>query len=417
MEMSMVARRMRLGPATVAIGLTLAVGDPGHAAGVFLPAGMPAPASQATPASAEEVRQTRFVRIAHSDLQRARAEVGDFGRSRLLLNVSERVAFEVEVERIAQTLDGYTLSGNVDGGKGGFVTLAVHREAVAGSIWTWGASYEVVPIGNGVHAVRQVVDAPLDCGVVVPEPSTELNAPALTNGASSEPAVVDILIFWTPALEAARGGESHVKLAIDLAMAYANDALERSGALVSLSLVGAEQLDIPDGNTNRVPEELYTSERADALGADFVSAFVVGHGGGARTMNGYPASVVGNGSPYVFTHEVGHNLGLHHDRGTETAPGYSYNVGYVSIATQYTMTRCDRTIMAYSTACRNAGLDYSRRLPYYSTPNRYHAVTGTPLGVSRLTKVRGPDGAADAVFAINQNRHRSSEVRPRRSAR
>ena len=354
------------------------------------------------------------MRIAHSELQRARAEVGEFGRSRLLLNMSEGVTFDVEVERTAQTLDGYTLSGNIDGGKGGFVTLAMHQDAIAGSIWTWGASYEVVPVGNGVHAVRQVVDEPLECGVVVPEPSTELNAAAPTIGASSESAVVDILIFWTPALEAAKGGESHVKLAIDLAMAYANDALERSGALVSLSLVGAEQLDIPDGNTNRVPEVLYTSERANALGADFVSAFVVGSGGGARTMNGYPASVVGNASAWVFAHEVGHNLGLHHDRGAWIAPGYSYNVGYVSIATHYAVTRCDVTIMSYTETCLSADLRY-KRIPYYSTPNRYHPVFGTSLGVSRLSSLRDWNGPADAVFAINVNRHRSSSVRPGRS--
>ena len=409
---------MRPGQAIAAISLAAACGVPGHAAGVFLPMGAPKAASQAVQASATEAGQSRSVRIAHSELQRARAEVGEFGHSRLLLNMSEGVAFDVEVERTAQTLDGYTLSGNIDGAKGGFVTLAVHQDTMAGSIWTWEASYEVVPVGNGVHAVRRVVDEPLECGAVGPEPSTELSALAPTNSASSESAVVDILVFWTPGLEAAKGGESHVRLAIDLAMAYANDALERSGALVSLNLVGAEQLDIPDGNTHLVPvpEVLYTSERANALGADFVSAFVLGGGGGARTMNGYPASVVGNGSPYVFAHEIGHNLGLHHDRGAWIAPSYSYNAGYVSIATHYAMTRCDITIMSYTETCLSAGLRH-RLIPYYSTPNRYHPVLGTPLGVPRLSNIRDWNGPADAVLAINTNRHRSSNVRARQSTR
>ena len=415
---------MRLALAVLAIGLAAACGVPGHAAGVFLPAGVLESASQAVQASATEAGQSRSVRIAQSELQRARAEVGEFGHSRLLLNMSEGVAFDVEIERTARTLDGYTLSGNIDGGKGGFVTLAVHQDAMAGSIWTWGASYEVVPVGDGVHAVRQVVDEPLECGVVVSEPSTELNAPAPTNSLSGEPAVVDILIFWTPALEADKGGASNVKLGIELAVAYANDALARSGAFVSLNLVASERLDVEYASLNPLPGSLggvHATDRANALGADFLSAFVVGSGGYARTVDGTPMSVIGGGSSSAyssFAHEIGHNLGLHHDRGTETAPGRSYNVGYVSIATRYAMTRCDHTIMAYSTACRSAGLGFaSRRIPYYSTPDRYHAVTGTPLGVSRLTNIRGLRGAADAVFAINKNRHRSSDVRPRRVAR
>lgn len=422
MEMSMVARRMRLGPATVAIGLTLAVGDPGHAAGVFLPAGMSAPASQATPASAEEVRQTRFVRIAHSELQRARAEVGHFGRSRLLLNVSERVAFEVEVERVAQTLDGYTLSGNVDGGKGGFVTLAVHREAVAGSIWTWGASYEVVPVGDGVHAVRRMMDEPWECGGVVRTRSTELNAPTPPNSASSEPAVVDILVFWTPAVEAARGGESYVKLLIDFAIAYTNDALERSGALVSLNLVGSERADLDDVSAydlvrDDVLARVNATERADMLGADFISVFAAGTTGLASALaDGTPVSVfgmshLGGTHVNVFAHEMGHNLGLWHDRGARSAPSRSYDGGYASISTNYMTVRCHITIMSYSTICLSAGSLYTT-IPYYSTPNRYHPGTGMPLGVSRLSDVRSWDGPADAVLAINETRHRSSSIRP-----
>ena len=407
---------MRPGPAIAAISLAAACGVPGHAVGVFLPVGAPGPASQALQAA--EAGQSRSVRIAHSELQRARAEVGEFGRGRLLLNMGDGVAFDVEVERTAQTLDGYALSGNINGGKGGFVTLVAHQGAVAGSIWTWGVSYEVAPVGDGVHAVRQVVDEPLECGVAQ-APSTERNAPPPRNSASGEPAVVDILVFWTPALEADKGGESNVKLGIELAVAYANDALERSGALVSLNLVGSERLDVEDSSLDPVPDALagaHATERADALGADFVSAFIVGGGGYAQAVNGTPASVVRGLNAYVFAHEVGHNLGLEHDRRTWAGPAYSYNGGYVSISKHYGMTRCDLTIMSYKGGCLNAGLAY-KIMPYYSTPNRYHAVTGTPLGVSRLANQRGLDGPADAVFAINQNRHLSSSVRPRRSMR
>ena len=407
---------MRLGPAIATIGLALACADHGHAAGVFLPVGTSVPASQTAPASAREAHQGRFVRIAHNELQRARAEVGNFGRSHLLLNMSERLQLDVAVERTTRTLDGYTLSGNIDGGKGGFVTLAVHQQMVAGSIWTWGTNYEVAPVGGGVHAVRQVMDEPVECVGVVQAQPVDPTEPVPTTSTIDEAVVVDVLAFWTPAMEATRVDESHAKLTIELAIAYANDALERSGALVSLNLVGTELLDVEDVSpldTLAVLEGEHVTERANALGADFVSAFTAT--GSGRAIVAGPLSVVGGSYNYVFSHEVGHNLGVLHDRGASMYPGFSYDAGHVGTYTDGTVTDCTLTIMSYADVCVQFGVHAIREIPYYSMPNRYHPANGTPLGVSRLSNRRGWDGPADAVFTINRSRHRASNIRPRLS--
>ena len=415
---------MRPAPAIAAISLALACGHGGHAAGVFLPVGVPVPAGQTAEAPTKEAHRSRFARIAHNELQRARAEVGNFGRSHLLFNMSERLELDVTVERATPTLDGYTLSGHVDGGKGGFVTLAVRGQAVAGSIWTWEANYEIAPVGGGIHAVRQVMDEPLECGGVAQAPSVGPTAPAPAS-AVDEIAVVDFLAFWTPALEAAKGGEPHVKLTIDLAIAYTNDVLERSGAFVSLNLVGAERLDVPEASGYQlfdVLEGVHAMEQANALGADYIAAFHSGRYGAYNSAKGVLTApntytqLSLNGPPYtsVLAHEVGHNLGLSHDRGATLWPTHSYKGGYVAIATSFVGTRCHSTTMAYNIACQGAGLE-ARTVPYYSTPNRHHPLTGTPLGVSRLSNVRGWDGPSDAVLEINQNRHRASNIRPRRS--
>ena len=399
--------------AIAAVSLALACGHAGHAAGIFLPVRTPVPASQTAQASAGEVRQSRLVRIAHDELRRARAEVGSFGRSHLLFNMSERLELDVAVERTTRTLDGYTLSGHIDGGKGGFVTLAVHEQAVAGSIWTWQTHYEVVPVGGGVHAVR-VMDDPVECAGGPKAPLVEPTAPALTNSTSDATAVVDLLVFWTPALESARGGESHVKLTIDLATAYANDALERSGALVSLNLVGSERLDIEEISDDHIIEALkgtHATERANTLGADFVSLFKARGGGLVFGTMSFLGSLVGSPHAYVFAHEIGHNLGIMHDRGAGLGPGLSYNSAYVSIHLGHTVT-CDITAVAFATVCSRAGLR-AGIVPYYSTPHRYHPVTGAPLGVSRLSTRRGWDGPADAVLTINRNRHRYIDIGPR----
>ena len=364
------------------------------------------------------------MRIAHDELRRTRVEVDGFGTSRLLFNVGEHTEFDVTVERTTRTLDGYTLSGHIDGGKGGFVTLAVHRQAVAGAIWTRGASYEVAPIGGGLHAVRRVADEAFECGVAQ-APSVELHAPAPTGSAGDAAAVVDILVFWTPALEAERGGESAVKLWIEFAVAYTNDALERSGALVSLNLVGYERADLEEMSTlhldDDVLERVRATDRADALGADFISVFMVGEYRSSASVlqDGTPVSAIytypRRWNPYAFAHEIGHNLGLWHDRGAGGGPSRSYNGGYVLLDAGSHLARCDVTIMSYHTLCGSAG-SHAHLIPYYSTPKRYRPGTGTPLGVSRLSSIRGWDGPADAVLAINRNRHRKSDIRPRRSA-
>ena len=406
-----------------AVSLAFACGHSGHAAGIFLPVERPAPASQMAEASAGEARQSRLVRIAHNELRRARAEVGSFGSSQLLFNMSEQVQLDVAVQRTTRTLDGYTLSGHIDGGRGGFVTLAAQGQAVAGSIWTWEASYEIVPVGGGIHAVRQVIDEPVECGGVALAPSVGAAMPAPTSSAIDEIAEVDVLAFWTPALEAAKGGEPHVKLSIDLAIAYTNDALERSGAFVSLNLVGAERLDVAEASGHQlfdVLEGVHAVGRANALGADFIAAFHSGRNGvnsAARSVltapNTYTQLSLNGPNPFVLAHEIGHNLGLWHDRGAFLRPSRSYDGGHVAIATSFAGTHCHITTMAYETVCLGAGLE-PRRIPYYSNPNRHHPLTGTPLGVSRLSDIRGRDGPSNAVLEINRNRHRASNVRPRR---
>ena len=141
-----------------------------HAAGLFLPAGPAsdvAPVAKAAPArrSAAAVPDAweRRVRVARHELAAARADVETAGAGRLLLNVRDGVRLDVAVERTAPTMFGYSLSGRVVGGGGaggGFVTLVVHDEAVAGSIWTPDSAYELSYLGGGVHALRDVTNAP-----------------------------------------------------------------------------------------------------------------------------------------------------------------------------------------------------------------------------------------------------------------
>lgn len=158
--------------AVAAVALAVAGWSPAaHAAGLFLPVAdkEAAVAASASGGFSPAVVWERRVRVLHHELAGVRANVqaGDTGR--LLLNIRPGVALDVAVERTAPTKWGYSLSGRIEGGQIGFATLVVHEGAVAGTIWTPDAAYEVSYLGGGVHAIRDVTNAPrAECAGAVP---------------------------------------------------------------------------------------------------------------------------------------------------------------------------------------------------------------------------------------------------------
>ena len=411
---------------TVALGLAGGI----HAAGLFLPVAPAGAAADVAPAAgtvpARQGASTvpdaweRRVRIARPELTAARADVEAAGAGRLLLNVRDGVRLDVDVERTAPTRWGYSLSGRVVGGSGGFATLVVHEEAVAGSIWTPDSAYELTYLGGGVHALRDVTNAPpAECGGALP---SELAAGGRSGpsaqqggaGAADDGSVVDILVVWTPEAEELRGGEQQVLSGIDMLVAYTNDAFERSGAFVSLNLVGAEKVDYlevtGDSHLTHITRLIHPSDgymdgihdRRNALGADLV--YLLTAAGGGRGSK--PGSFATGGWSYLtFAHEVGHNFGISHERHENvwaTAAGYEHG---------FTTRDCFSTVMSYGTECRRG-----QRIPFYASPWRY-GFSGRALGVSRFSKERGARGPADAVLALNRDRHGVANFRPSRNGK
>ncbi len=397
-----------------------------HAADLFLPVD-PAIDGALTAKSTSVERSTpvvpdaweRRVRVARQELTAAQADVESGDAGRLLLNVRSGVRLDVVVERTASTMWGYSLSGRVAGGGWGFVTLVVHEEAVAGSIWTPDFAYELTYLGGGVHALRDVTNAPLECGSA--SPSGELpGAEATTQGGTDDGSVVDILVVWTPAVEEGYGGgQAQVLSRIDMLIAYANDAFERSGAFVSLNLVGAEKVEYSeadsgdwaaDSATNlgrlAVPDDGHMDhvhDRRDVLGADLVYLVTRRGSGRGHLLGGFS---VGGDYGGIFAHEVGHNFGLKHERnelsaGTLTG-GYRHG---------FTAAGCHETIMSYGTECYGAR---QRVVPFYASPWRYGPF-GRALGVSRFARERGARGPADAVLTLSRTRHVVANFRPSRN--
>ena len=357
------------------------------------------------------------------------------GSGRLVLKVADDLAFDVVVERTKRTLSGHSLSGRLEGVAGSAVTFAAQAEVVMGTVWTPQAAYEMVPLKDGVHVFREVDRS------ARPRLSEPVRAEGgwgelrpVEQAAEDGESTVDVLVLWTPRALQNAGGEAQMRTGIDLAVAWANDAYERSGAEVRLNLVGAEQVDYveagggsePDSDTSLDLDRLANPSdgfmdgahtRRDALGADLVSLLTgVGNFSGIALLPG-SFTVVGayeDWSSYgvgsVFAHELGHNMGLSHDRylvlgaGDEGLLPFSY--GYVNkLAFQPNAAQedCWLTIMSYHNRCTEAGFGgWSTVVPYFSTPDLlYPDDEGAPLGVPKSSDEPGADGPADAVYALN----------------
>jgi len=88
---------------------------------------------------------------------------------------------------------------------------------------------------------------------------------------------------------------------------------------------------------------------------------------------------------FSFGHEIGHNMGLNHDKGTSNAcSNQAYNYGYRDPDAQF------RSILAYS--CRsgqcdnNAGNGRCTRVQRFSNPN--FGYNGSPIGTANIDNAR-----------------------------
>ena len=205
--------------------------------------------------------------------------------------------------------------------------------------------------------------------------------------ATSEKATIDLMILYTPTLPSRYGASLQARL--DHLIAIANQSYEDSGVHIALRLVHTEQVNYSESADSLTAlGELAKSEnpRSSAAadpslanvgalrrryGADLVTMirplhrahspgssrayFAVGRNNTTGQLVGYPAaaySVVSEGeavdSPGFMAfesnlvHEIGHNLGSHHNREHANGPGvFPYSHGYG-------ITGLFATIMAHS---------------------------------------------------------------------
>ena len=404
------------------------------------------PASE--PIQDRELR-SRAVRVDLARLAVARNEVSLGSDSRLRLNLFEDVDLGVVVERTAETRYGYSLSGRIDGDSHGSVTLVVHGDILAGAVHSRQGNF-VISLRNGaIHTVRET-SGDFECGVDDHPPhkpafgGTVGSASVATASDGDDGSEIDLLVVFTQAALDVEGGLRQMRASVDVAVALANDAYEMSGVDLRVNLVAAVQIDYLEsdlgggqGITNQGidmsrlihPADGFMDEvhdLRDRYAADVIHLIADQAGGGGLgsllRANDPAASAVSvsisltGASPSFFPHELGHVMGLLHDRYEEGRRPYGnpsqqvlspWSYGYVNQRTFDSGAAEDsrwRTIMSYNSQCRDEGF-HCRSLLRFSNPRQnYPGDTGDPLGVPGEDVTTAVAGPADAVRSLNENR-------------
>ncbi len=355
--------------------------------------------------------KTRFVQVNPAQLK----------SDRLTLNLLDNQTYTAKRKRWVENPNGSTVwLGSVEGMNDSEISLATYGQAVAGTIRVGKKMYSIRYSGDAVQSLSEVnASEPLpelDPLIAEPDKLSTTTSPASTSTSTSSSVsastdtgeVMDVLVGYTPASRIANGGSDGMQALIALAVAETNQAYLNSGVNTSLRLAYSTEVSYTESgdiytDIGRLtdPNDGYLDEvhaLRDAYSADLVSLIEENSqycGTGWQMTNvssafqdhafNIVASQCATGY-YTFGHELGHNMGLSHDRANSSGTGaYPYSYGYQEPSAAF------HTIMAY--VC----LHGCPRIQYFSNPRV--AYNGLPTGVDYAAD---PASSADNALTLSQ---------------
>ena len=343
---------------------------------------------------------------------------------------------EVTAEVVAAEVrpgGGTTLFAKLHDVEAGSAVFTLEAGVLSATIDMPQGNYLVTPRGDGTHQVASK-SAALYPDERMPRQPFSRAQPAdpfdiAQSSAHDVPVdsgrLIDVMIVWTPAAEAAAGGLAAMQSLAQASIDSANGIYLNSGIAQRLRLVHRQQvayaersncsggnafdcgLDDITGNGDGYMDTVHTLRNTH--GADIVALLIsdatyCGLAWFLSTTAGDPSHAfsvtdhgcaVGNKS---FAHELGHNMGADHDPANAfSAPAaYPYNRGYVKTGSPQW-----RTVMAYAGPCGGCP-----RIAHMSNPKDLYAggVTGS-AGTSNNAHVLNKTAKAIANYRATSALH------------
>ena len=345
------------------------------------------------------------------------------------LNLFDDATFTGRIEHVEPTASGYAFWGGIDGVEMGTMTMVVNGDTVVGAVRTPQTVYTITTIDSGSYVIRQIDESSLPPSAYpleVPSESGEGSQQSLDASIPMDDgSLIDVTVFYTPAAKILMGGRAGIEALIDLYVAQTNQAYANSGAFQRIRLVSREEVEYvesatsdnlgnfageSDGYMDHIHElrDIFAADLAHLL---FAMTDDYAYAGIAYIEGQYGITAAAPWGGLVFAHELGHNMGLLHDRyvdlSGETTSLEGWHYGYVNqraFEPGAPKSARWRTIMSYDKQCTDIlGEEaYCSELAYFSNPRLTY--NGDPMGVFANNPSTGVDGPADAVRTLNERR-------------
>jgi hypothetical protein len=356
-----------------------------------------APADGSSVGDDPTIVRSRLVSVDLSRLGAPAALGGDGVSATLVLNFFADAVYPATLDRVEVNASGsFSWIGHLEGVALSQVILVVKDGVMVGNVVGPGVFYQVRHIGDGVHAIRQADQTafpPEAPPIPVDLPAGDLVQPT---GAADDGSTIDVLVVYTDDARVAAGGTSAIQGLIDVAVAETNAGYTNSGIDQQINLVHRAEVSYDESGFDwsqtlsrlRTHNDSYLDTVTapgtglrDTYCADEVVLVVKGDSqycGMAYLMTtvshdfeDWAFAVVAYNCAtgyYSFGHEMGHNMGAHHDRANASGQGaYSYSYGYQAPDEAF------RTVMAYN--CPGG----CPRVNHWSNPDVSYG--GQPTGV------------------------------------